>query len=394
LRTQKSIVVMGSTGSVGSQTLDVVRAFPDRFRVVGLAAHKNVASMEKQIREFRPVIAGLTDHKAAGQLRSRLGRSLPNTRLLSGPEVLSALLSYVPMDTLVMGIVGKAGLEPMFTALQAGLRVAVANKEALVMAGDLLVAVAKKHGGQLVPVDSEHASLAQLLEPLPKEDLSRVLLTASGGPFLGMDREQLKTIQAKDALAHPNWNMGAKVSIDSASMMNKGFELIEAKWLLDFPVDKIDVLIHPESLVHALVELIDGSIMAHMSMTDMRLPIAWALGGRMDLPQRLKGAMPLDLSTLGRLTFRPVDEVAFTALGLCRQAIMLGGGYPAALSVADEVIVDAFLADRVPFSSILAMLTEVMNQYQAFPVDSLEAVLQAGRVGQRLAEQGLRKRGA
>jgi len=283
--------------------------------------------------------------------------------------------------------VGQAGLAGVVAAVRAGKRVALANKEALVMAGELVVGLASASGSRLVPVDSEHASLAQLLEAQPAGALRRVVLTASGGPFRDRTAAQLGPVRPADALAHPNWDMGAKISIDSATMMNKGFEVIEAHWLFDLPQERIGVLIHPESLVHALAELVDGSVLAHLGPPDMRLPIGWALGQpeRLDLGARLERFSWLDLTAVGGLTFRRADPQRWPALELCRSAAAAGGGAAAALAVADEVLVEAFLAERISFAAITDLLGEVLVRLGPLPAASLDEVLAAGAAGGRLA---------
>ncbi len=382
------VAVLGSTGSVGSQALEVIRAFPERFRVVGLCAGKNAGLLQEQIREFRPRLAVLADVEAAGRLREKLGRDL-TCRVLHGSAGTIEVAGMPEADTVVAAVVGQAGLEGVCAAVRCGKRVALANKEALVMAGELVTGLARKHGASLVPVDSEHASLAQLLQPLDRGRVRRVVITASGGPLLGKTPEQLARVTAADALAHPNWEMGAKISIDSATMMNKGFEVIEARWLFDLHPERIGVLVHPESLVHALVELVDGSVLAHLGRPDMRLPIAWALGlaDRLDLGERLSRFDRLDLAQAGRCTFLPADEPTWPALGLCRRALIACGGTPAALSVADEVVVGAFLEGRIPFPSIISILGQVLDRLEPMPAGTLDEVLTAGREGGRLAAE-------
>lgn len=380
------IAVLGSTGSVGLQALEVVRAYPERFVVVGLAAGSQVETLAAQALEFEPQRLALADADAAAALRDRLPRRLA-ARVQDGAVGVAELAAMDEADTVLAAVVGQAGLAGVVAAVRAGKRVALANKEALVMAGELVVGLARASGSRLVPVDSEHASLAQLLEPQPAGALRRVVLTASGGPFRDRTATQLGSVRPAAALAHPNWEMGAKISIDSATMMNKGFEVIEARWLFDLPLERIGVLIHPESLVHALAELIDGSVLAHLGPPDMRLPIGWALGHpeRLDLGARLERFSWLELAAVGGLTFRQADPQRWSALELCREAAAAGGGMPAALAVADEVLVEAFLAERISFPAITDLLGEVLARLGPLPAASLDEVLAAGAAGGRLA---------
>jgi 1-deoxy-D-xylulose-5-phosphate reductoisomerase len=378
------IVVLGATGSIGRQTLQVVSAYPDRFRVVGLSANKNAEQMAGLVAAHRPETVALVDAQAADRLEKLCGMPVE-----SGRGSLVRLATAEAAEMIVVAVVGQAGLEPVHAAVQAGKRVAIANKESLVMAGELIMRAAKTCGAEILPVDSEHAAVRQLLAAASPEQIRRVILTASGGPFLGRSRDELEKVTAKEALAHPNWDMGDKVTIDSATLMNKGLEVIEARWLFDLPPDRIDVVIHPESIVHALVETVDGSMIAQLAVPDMRAPIAYALGcpDRLDLPERIDDFERLSLPAAGRLTFEEPDDSTFPAIRLCRRALERGGGVPAALSAADEEVVAAFLDGRIRFSDITAVLSEVLARVPDGPVQSLGDVLEAGRLGADLAKK-------
>jgi 1-deoxy-D-xylulose-5-phosphate reductoisomerase len=390
------VAVLGSTGSIGRQALEVIRAYPERFRAVALVAGRDEALLAEQVRAHRPLAFGLAEAEASGRLRDRLDEGTRRGLLPPGPEAAIRAARLPEADLVVAAVVGRAGLPGVLAAVDAGKRVCLANKESLVMAGALVTDAARRAGARLVPVDSEHAALAQLLSGVPAEQVRRLWLTASGGPFLALPAERLEHVRAEDALAHPTWSMGAKVTIDSASLMNKGFELIEAHWLFGLPLERLEVLVHPESLVHGLVELEDGAFLAHLSPPDMRLPIAWAMASpdRLALGERLSGFRPLELGAVGRLSFAPLDAVRFPAVGLCREAQRAGQGAPAALSVADELAVEAFLQGRIAFPALGAVLAEVLEHFSGRPQASLDDVLAAGEEGARLAREAIVRRGA
>ncbi|MBN2497949.1 MAG: 1-deoxy-D-xylulose-5-phosphate reductoisomerase [Deltaproteobacteria bacterium] len=382
---QLGVIVLGATGSVGRQSLEVLAAYPQRFRLVGLAAHRRADRMAELIERYEAGTAVMSDLEAAGELEALVG-SRSRVTIEAGEEAIDALVRRDDVDVVIAAIVGRAGLESTFAAVEAGKRIALANKESLVMAGELLVPLARECGARFQPVDSEHAAAVQLLRGIDPAMLSRLILTASGGPFRGRSRDELAAVTVQDALDHPNWRMGEKISIDSATMMNKAFEVIEAHWLFGLPPDRISVLLHPESLVHALVELRDGSVLAQMGPADMRVAIGQALGGgELDLTECLQGFGQLDLARVGHLSFQPADEASFPALRIGRQALETGMGAPAVLSVADEILVGAFLDGRIGFLSIADGLEAVMQRYRPSPVRSLEDVLEAGREGERLA---------
>jgi 1-deoxy-D-xylulose-5-phosphate reductoisomerase len=380
------VAVLGATGSVGRQALEVIAAFPERFQVIGLTANENVETMEGLVDAFRPRLAAMVDERAAGELDERLGGK-SEARIESGSGCLLDLACAEQVDLVVAAIVGRAGLPPVYSAVRAGKTVALANKESLVMAGGLVMSEAKRSGASIVPIDSEHAGAHQLLSCVPDDQVRRLILTASGGPFFGRSRRELAKVTAREALAHPNWEMGAKISIDSATMMNKGFEIMEARWLFELQPERIDVLIHPQSLVHALVEMVDGSILSQMAAPDMRGPIAYALGfpERLDLARRLSGFHPPDLARAGELGFYPADEREYPAIRMCRDALGREGGMPAALSVADEVLVEAFLQGRIGFNDITDMLQEVLERMRPISIRHLQDVLDAGEQGAELA---------
>ncbi len=381
------VAILGSTGSVGSQAIDVMKAYPEKFEVVGLCAGHRVEALAAQVNDLAPSMVAIADEDEYNNLKSAIKDQ--SLKVEAGIDGVRALASMQEADVVLAAVVGQAGLDGVLAAVRAGKRVALANKESLVMAGGLVMSEAQRCGASIIPVDSEHASLAQLMESLDRETLQRVILTASGGPFRQRSLEELKDILPEHALAHPNWNMGAKVTIDSATMMNKGFEVIEACWLFDMDPEDIGVLIHPESLIHALVELTDGSMIAHLAAPDMRLPIAWALGypSRMDLKNRLDSFSGLLLGEGGMFTFQNADKARWPALDICRQAIKIGGGTPAALAVADEVLVKAFLDREISFASITEILGQVLEKLPALEDHNLEEIYEAGEEGKRLATE-------
>ena len=359
--TVKTLTVLGSTGSIGRNTLDVVARFPDRYRVHALAAHSSEERLAEQIERFRPAVAVLYDAQAAQRLRDRRvagGR----TAVLSGMEGLLEVAAAPQTQHVVAGIVGAVGLRPAYAALEAGKELSVANKEVMVLAGELMMARAQDSGAALLPMDSEHNGVFQCLAGSPREAVRRIVLTASGGPFRDLAPDRFHTISKAQALAHPNWDMGPKITIDSATMMNKGLEVIEARWLFGLPPERIDVLIHRQSIVHALVEFVDGSVIAQLGLPDMRTPIACCLAH----PERLPLELPrLDLAQVGRLDFAEVSEARYPCFFLALEALRLGGGMPAALNGANEVVVQAYLEDAFSFPQIAGILQRVMDRLAA-----------------------------
>jgi 1-deoxy-D-xylulose-5-phosphate reductoisomerase len=362
----RSLVILGSTGSIGTQALEVVRRNPDRFQVVGLAAGASRELLAGQIREFMPPTVAVGDEQAAAELKEAL-QGLRDVEVIAGTEAAERLARDSDADMVLNAMVGAVGLGPTLATLQSGKMLALANKESLVVGGELVMDLVKGDPDRLVPVDSEHAALAQCLRGERREDLRQVVITASGGPFRGWSRDELARASVKEALAHPTWNMGPKITIDSATLMNKGLEVIEAHYLFDLDYDRIDVVVHPESVVHGLAEFRDGSLMAQLSTPDMRLPIQLALS----YPDRLgTGVRPLDLAELGSLTFGPLDRGAFPALDLAYRAGRAGGTYPAVLNAANEVAVHAFLEGRIPLTVIAEVVEVALDAHQAAPIVS------------------------
>jgi 1-deoxy-D-xylulose-5-phosphate reductoisomerase len=368
----KRLAILGSTGSIGVSTLEIVSEHPERFQVVALTAGKNLALLEEQINRFRPDLVAVPGQENARRLKERLGDNGP--RVLYGTEGLIACAVESPADMVVSAIVGAAGLEPTLAAIQSGRDVALANKETLVIAGELVMAAAAKSGCRIFPVDSEHSAIFQSLEGHRKVDVRRLILTASGGPFRNWSLDDLQEVTPQDALAHPNWTMGRKITIDSATMMNKGLEVIEAHWLFDIPVDNIAVHIHPESIVHSLVEYVDGALLAQLGIPDMKTPIAYA----MTYPERLPLDLPaLDLCRLGQLHFAAPDSQCFPCLGLAYDAIRSGGTTPAVLNAANELAVDAFLHERIGFLDIPRVIGTVVAKHKNSSASDLEQILAA-----------------
>jgi 1-deoxy-D-xylulose-5-phosphate reductoisomerase len=369
----KRIVILGSTGSIGRNSLWVAERFPDRFQVVGLAAGRNIELLAEQVQRFRPRLVSVLTAELAGELRRRLPSATEVLAGLSGYQQVAAL----PEAELVLSaMVGAAGLMPTLAAIRAGKEVALANKEALVMAGDLVTSEVGRHQVILLPVDSEHSAIFQALAGHRRQDLKRVVLTASGGPFLHATLDDLHRVTPAQALAHPNWRMGPKVTIDSATLMNKGLEVIEARWLFDLGLPQIAIAIHPQSIVHSLVEYIDGSVIAQLGIPDMRVPIAYALSYPERLPLDLP---PLDLPAAQNLTFLEPDRARFPCLGLAFAALQAGGTMPAVLNAANEVAVEAFLAGRIPFLAIGAVVEETLGRHRSSPAVDVEVILSADR---------------
>jgi 1-deoxy-D-xylulose-5-phosphate reductoisomerase len=378
----RSLVILGSTGSIGTQALDVVRRSPDRFEVVGLAAAQSHELLVGQIREFLPPVVAVRDQDAAHDLRAALG-GLRGVEVLAGPDAAERLARDSEADVVLNAMVGAIGLGPTLAALQSGKILALANKESLIIGGELVMDLVKGEPDRLVPVDSEHAGLAQCLRGERREDLRRVIITASGGPFRGWTVDELARASVKEALAHPTWRMGPKITIDSATLMNKGFEVIEAHYLFGLDYSQIDVVVHPESLIHALAEFRDGSTMAQLARPDMRLPLQLALA----YPDRLpSGIEPLDLAATGRLTFEPVDRTAFPALDLAYRAGAMGGTYPAVMNAANEVAVSAFLDGAIRLTDIPDLAARVVDEHQPASVVSVVTLERAdGWARQRAA---------
>ena len=356
----KRLAILGSTGSIGQQTLEVVRSFPDRFQVIGLGGGRNAALLARQIKEFQPKLVSIGSSQTLPDL---------NYELSSMEE----LATHPDVDLVVVAISGKAGLGPTLAAIRAKKSIALATKEVLVMAGGLVTAEAKRHGSQVLPIDSEPSAIWQCLRGEEKR-IAKLILTASGGPFRHLSAAELARVTAQQALEHPTWKMGKKITIDSATLMNKGFEVIELNWLFDVPFENIEIVIHPQSIVHSMVEFVDGSIKAQLSMPDMRLPIQYALF----YPERPPSELPrLDFAEIGALTFEAPDLEKFPCLKLALEAGQKGGTYPAVLSAADEVAVELFLEERIGFLDIAHLIDETIAQHQSISQPSLEDILAA-----------------
>jgi 1-deoxy-D-xylulose-5-phosphate reductoisomerase len=378
----KNIALLGSTGSIGRNVLAVVRQYPERFRVAGLAAGNNLRLLKEQIEEFSPELVSVADPAGAEQLRQSLAPAW-RERIVAGPAGIEQVATMPGVEQVVSAVVGAAGLLPTLAAIRASKHIALANKETLVMAGELIMAEAARCRVTLLPVDSEHSAIAQGLEAGRREDVSRLILTASGGPFFKQPEKNLAEVSPDEALAHPNWSMGRKISIDSATLMNKGLEVIEAHHLFGIPVDGIEVLIHPQSIVHSLVEYRDGAMIAHLGIPDMKIPIAYALS----FPERLALDLPrLDLTTTPNLEFLAPDHDRFPALQLACQACRQGGTLPAALNGANEVAVEAFLAGALNFPAIAATVAETLRRATRREADSLENILAADAEARDLAK--------
>lgn len=366
----KYISILGSTGSIGTQTLDIVENNPEELCVRALAAGSNSALLEQQIRRFRPVIAALWDEAAARELRLRV-RDLP-VKIVSGMDGLIEVVTEEKTQMVVTAIVGMIGIRPTMEAIRAGKDIALANKETLVTAGHLIMAMAKEYGVAILPVDSEHSAIFQSLQGFERSKLRRILLTASGGPFRGRTKDELKNIQVEDALKHPNWVMGRKITIDSATMVNKGLEVIEAKWLFDVSLDQIQVVVHPQSIIHSAVEYVDGAVMAQLGTPDMRLPIQYALF----YPQRRPLAgKPLDLFAVGTMTFEAPRPDVFEGLALAYAAARTGGSMPTVFNAANEKAVAKFLNREIAFLDIVEIIGSAMENHKAMADPDLDAIL-------------------
>lgn len=375
----KAISILGSTGSIGTQTLDVVAANPERLCVVGLAAHKNDLLLEKQILQFHPQVAALSDPEAALRLKHRYTGP---TEILSGPEGVLAVARCDAADTVLGAMVGYAGLVPTLAAIHACKDIALANKETLVAAGSLVMDAVKKAGVRLTPVDSEHSAIFQSLQGNAHKNLRRILLTASGGPFRGKTRKELEGVTVAQCLKHPTWTMGTKVTIDSSTLANKGLEVIEAHWLFDAAYDQIIPIIHPQSIVHSLVEYNDGAVIAQLGVPDMKLPIQYALS----YPDRWPVAFDhLDLVKAGQLTFYAPDTDVFRALPLAIQAGKTGGTLPCAFNAANEIAVTAFLKGQLRFLGIAELIERVLDAVEPKAVDSYETIVRADGQARELA---------
>jgi len=369
----KRIAILGSTGSIGTSALAVIDAYPDRLRVVGLAAGRSVDSLSAQIQRYQPAIAAIGESSAVELLA---GGAPAGTRVVGGADGLIQVATHADVDIVLCASSGTTALEAVLAAIDAGKTIALANKEVLVMAGELVTKAARARGIALLPVDSEHNAIHQCLHGRGAGEVRRLVLTASGGPFRAWPAERLLTARPEDALRHPTWQMGRKITIDSATLMNKGLEVIEAHWLFDVPAHRIDVVVHPQSIVHSMVELTDGSTIAQLGVTDMRLPIQYAFS----YPERWGALLPpLDLTRCGVLEFEPPDTARFPCLRLAYDALTAGGTMPVALNAANEVAVDAFLAGRLSFPAIAQVIERTLSAHDVQRTDSLAGVREADR---------------
>ncbi|NTU47394.1 MAG: 1-deoxy-D-xylulose-5-phosphate reductoisomerase [Syntrophobacteraceae bacterium] len=370
----KNIAVLGSTGSIGVSTLEVLDQFPGRFRAVALAAGRNTDLLLDQIRRFRPRLVAVMDEDLAAKLTGAMGRDDRETEVVFGPQGYEQVATHPEAEMVVSAMVGAAGLLPTIAALKSGKSLALANKETLVVAGEIVMGLAEERNIQILPVDSEHSAIFQALRGNHRSALKRILLTASGGPFFNREKGELASVTPQAALRHPNWTMGQKITIDSATLMNKGLEVIEAHWLFGVPVDQIAVHIHPESIVHSMVEYIDGSVIAQMGIPDMKIPIAYALA----FPERLPVQSPaLDLFRLEKLSFYPPDDEKFPCLRLAYDASRRGSTLPAVLNAANEIAVQAFLDGTIGFMDIPRVIQSVMHRHKPAETLTLEVILEA-----------------
>ncbi|HYW70378.1 MAG TPA: 1-deoxy-D-xylulose-5-phosphate reductoisomerase [Pyrinomonadaceae bacterium] len=387
---ERGIAILGSTGSIGCNSLRVIESLgAERFKVVALAAGRNVQTLASQISRHHPEVVSVESAEVAAELHDELlRRGVSTPALLAGEEGLIAVATHDAADCVISATVGAVGFVPTLRALEAGKRVALANKETLVMAGELMIRAAAKSGAELLPVDSEHNALHQCLRGEKRSEVRRIILTASGGPFRTRDRRAMSTVTVAEAMQHPTWNMGAKITIDSATLMNKGLEVIEAHWLFGFSAEEIDIVVHPESVVHSMIELIDGSVIAQMGVTDMRHAIQYAL----TYPDRRPSDLPaLDLTKLASLKFEPPDRERFPCIALAYRALKTGGTLPTAMNAANEEAVQAFIDERIAFSDISGIIEDVMNRHQTLPVADLDSVLQADQTARAMARDVISK---
>ena len=384
----KELAILGSTGSIGTQTLDIVRAYPERYCVYALCAHKSVDKLIEQAREFKPEVVCIADKSLYETLSRQLSAAGFQGKVWAGADAIAEVVTMPSVDIVVAAMVGYAGLHPTIEAIKAGKTIALANKETLVVAGEIICELAVKHHVPILPVDSEHSAIFQSLAGEDRSEIEKILLTASGGPFRTFSLEQMRTVTAADALRHPNWDMGAKITIDSASMMNKGFEVIEAKWLFGVPVEKIQVLVHPQSIVHSAVQFTDGTIKAQLGAPDMRMPIQYALS----FPERLASDFPrADLLRLGSLTFEKPDLERFQNLGLAYEAVHRGGNMPCALNAANEVANLAFREGRCGFLQMSDIIAGTMARTPFIAKPTYENYVESDREARRIAEDILIK---
>ena len=384
VESRKQLAILGSTGSIGTQTLDVVRAYPERYGVYALCANRSIDLLVTQAKEFHPEVVCIADESLYEALRSQLSAIHFEGKVWTGADAIAEVVTMGSVDIVVAAMVGYAGLRPTIEAIKAGKTIALANKETLVVAGEIICELAIQNHAPILPVDSEHSAIFQSLVGEDRSEIEKILLTASGGPFRTFTREQMETVTAADALKHPNWEMGAKITIDSASMMNKGFEVIEAKWLFGVPVEKIEVLVHPQSIVHSAVQFTDGAIKAQLGAPDMRLPIQYALS----FPERLASDFPrADLFALKNLTFEKPDLERFPNLGLAYEAMRRGGNIPCVLNAANEVANLAFRENRCGFLQMSDIISETMTKAAFIAKPTYEDYVATDLEARKIAEE-------
>jgi len=379
----KNICLLGSTGYIGINSLEVIRGNLDRYRIIALGAGKNIDLLAKQIREFKPPFAAVINSDVAKELKIRLNNQT-NTEILSGTKGYVQIATLSEVDMAIAAMTGSSGLLPTYSAITAGKDVALANKETLVIAGSLLTNESQERGAHIFPIDSEHSAIQQSIQGHMREDLRKIILTGSGGPFKDFSIDRLSKVTPEQALEHPKWKMGRKITIDSATMMNKGIEAIEAKWLFNVDIDQIEILLHPQSIIHSMVEYVDGSIIAQLACPDMRIPISYALS----YPRHLHGESPsLDLLSIGKLSFEEPDKKRFRCLDLALTAAKIGHSMPAVLSGANEIAVNAFLQGRIGFLEIPQLVEKTMERHEVFPIDTIDQALEADRWAQSTAKK-------
>jgi 1-deoxy-D-xylulose-5-phosphate reductoisomerase len=383
----KNISILGSTGSIGVNALKVIQASPERYRCIALAAGRNIELLLRQVEDFQPMAVCVLEETMALRLKDQFANSR-KPEVFFGTEGFIRIATLDQVDIVISAMTGAAGLLPTYKAVKAGKQIALANKETMVMAGALIVAEAEKQGVSVLPVDSEHSAILQSLQGHPREDLRRVILTASGGPFRDLSLEEMGTVTPAQSLNHPNWEMGEKVSIDSATMMNKGLEAIEAKCFFNLSMDQIGILIHPQSIIHSMVEYRDGSIVAQLGIPDMIIPISYALSFPHHVENRLP---PLELEQVGKLTFEKPDMKRFRCLGLALKSAEISGSLPTVLNGANEIAVEAFLEGKIGFLDIPELIEKTMETHQPHQVDSIETVIEADRWARNAAQFILKK---
>ena len=379
----KRLAILGSTGSIGTQALDIASRLPDRFQIVGLAANNNAELLAEQANAFHVPCVSIGNADRVGELRNALGASQGTRRVLSGVEGMCEIATLPDADLIVVAVAGAIGIEPTHAALQAGKPIALASKEVLIAAGETTMALARAKNAAILPIDSEHSAIFQCLQGAPERSIERILLTASGGPFRKTPLEELEKVTPAQALKHPTWNMGGLVTINSATLMNKALEMIEARWLFDTPMEDVEVVVHPQSIIHSMVRFNDGSTLAQLGLPDMRLPIQYALV----YPERLNTRLPrMELKDYANLTFEAPDETKFPALSLARRAVAQGGTMAAVMNAANEVAVDLFLNNKIPFLHIMRLVALAMDRHEPLP-PTLPNVLEADSWARRVTRE-------